>query len=188
MLRRQAIYLLGFDERAPTRRWLLDEQRDALRLAGRRADVPSWVAVWSSAVALAQDGDGDPLQGFVARGPADIDQEVANLNYWAYWVGETTDTYVDDRFMIDAAAHRWNGARVLEDLSPRVRTGSPYLPLNAHTLWALVLARPRVLEDNSGLRAATNIRVQQLLGSDDLPAATRSELTGVAYAVRLAQR
>src|SRR5687768_438989 len=55
-------------------------------------------------------------------------------------------------------------------------------------LWALVLARPRILADDPGLRAATGTRVEQLLDSDNLNPLARSELTGVAYAVRLAQR
>ncbi|MGH3853768.1 MAG: helix-turn-helix domain-containing protein [Pseudonocardiaceae bacterium] len=59
--RRQAIYLLGFDTRASTADWLRAEQHRALREAERTEHVPSWVAVRSSAVALAHGGDRDPL-------------------------------------------------------------------------------------------------------------------------------
>lgn len=57
VLRRQAIYLLGFDQRETTREWLLDEQRSVLRAVGRHDTIASWVTVRSSAVALAQVGD-----------------------------------------------------------------------------------------------------------------------------------
>ncbi len=188
VLRRQAIYLLGFDERESTREWLRDEQRAALRAAGRFGSVPSWVVVRSSAVALAQDGDPEPLQRFVARGLTDDKQEAANLNYWAYWIGEITDTSVDDSFMTEPPRHRWSGLRLLEHLAPRVCPGSPHLSLNAHTLWALVLARPRVLEEQPRLRAAIGIQVERLLDAPDLHPATKRELAGVAYAVQLARR
>jgi transcriptional regulator with XRE-family HTH domain len=187
VLRRQAIYLLGFDERESTRQWLRDEQRAALRAAGRFDNVPSWVAVRSSAVALAQDGDPEPLQAFVTRGLSNDDQNVANVNYWAYWVGEISDLQADDRFMTETPRQSWSGSRLLEHLVPRVREGSPHLALNAHTLSALILARPRVLEEQPRLRTRVGHRVERVLDAADLDPATRQELVGVAYAVRLAQ-
>lgn len=90
LLRRQAIYLLGFDHRSSTADWLHAEQRRALRNAGRTDHVASWVAVRSSAVALATSGDSDPLRTFVQHSLATTQQEQANLNYWAYWVGKST--------------------------------------------------------------------------------------------------
>jgi transcriptional regulator with XRE-family HTH domain len=188
VLRRQAIYLLGFDERGATRHWLRDEQRAAVRTAGHSDSVPSWVAVRSSAVALAQDGDPEPVQAFVARALGDDVQESANVNYWAYWVGEIAETHVDDRFMAQASTARWSGAQLLEHLTARVHPGSPHLALNAHTLSALVLARPRLLEEHPRLRAAVRRRIEPLLDRSDLPLATERELVGVAYASRLAQR
>jgi hypothetical protein len=66
-------------------------RRAESRAAGRFDNVPSWVAVRSSAVALAQDGDPEPLQAFVTHGLSSDDQDVANVNYWAYWVGEISE-------------------------------------------------------------------------------------------------
>src|SRR6266540_779011 len=56
LLRRQAIYLL----------------------AGRIDDIPSWIFVRSSAVALTRSGDREPLLAFVAAGLSEDDQEIAN--------------------------------------------------------------------------------------------------------------
>jgi hypothetical protein len=187
VLRRQAIYLLGFDEREPTRQWLRDEQHAALRAAGRFDTVPSWVAVRSSAVALAQEGDPEPLAAFVARGLGDDDQDTANVNYWAYWVGEIGDTQVDDRFMTEVPTRPWSGALLLEHLVPRVREGSPHLALNAHTLWALILSRPRVLEEQPHLRTQVGHQVERVLDAPGPDPATKQQLAGVAYAVRLAR-
>lgn len=54
VLRRQAIYLLGFDRRDETVRWLRSEQRAAARAVERCGSVPTWVSVRSSAVAIAR--------------------------------------------------------------------------------------------------------------------------------------
>ncbi len=186
VLRRQAIYLLGFDRRDVTVRWLRDEQRAAVRAVEHSDSVPSWVSVRSSAVAIAQDGDRDPLQRFVTRGLVDEHQEMANLNYWAYWVGEMDRTCVDDGFMIDRGRDRWPGARLLDHLVARLDADSPHLMLNAHTLWALILARPRILQDQPDLRAAAAGRIEQVLDSGSLPDKTRQELACVGYAARLA--
>lgn len=175
VLRRQAIYLLGFDRRAETVRWLRGEQRTAVRAVEHCGSVPTWVSVRSSAVAIAQDGDRDPLERFVTRGLVDEHQEIANLSYWAYWVGEIDRTCVDDGFMIDHGCGRWPGVRLLEHLVSRLDADSPHLMLNAHTLWALILARPRILGDQPELRAATAGRVEQVLDSGVLPDQTRQD-------------
>lgn len=188
VLRRQAIYLLGFDKRDTTREWLLDEQRDALRAVGRHDTIASWVTVRSSAIALAQVGESDPLQVFVTRGLADEQQEIANLNYWAYWVGEIEETYTDDRFMTERRGRRWSGLRLFEHLLSRMDGDSNHLILNVHTLWALLLARPRVLDDQPALCAAAAGQVERVLDTPDLPSRTRQELASVAYAIRLADR
>ncbi|MGH3613424.1 MAG: hypothetical protein ACRDRK_12700 [Pseudonocardia sp.] len=181
VLRRQAIYLLGFDRRDQTVRCLRSEQRAAVRAVEHYGSVPTWVSVRSSAVAIAQDGDRDPLERFVTRGLVDEHQEIANLNYW---FGEIDRACVDDGFMIDHGRGRWPGVRLLEHLVARLDADTPHLMLNAHTLWALILARPRILADQPELRAAAAGRVEQVLDSGALPDQTRQELACVGYAVR----
>lgn len=188
LLRRQTIYLLGFDQRDASRQWLLDEQRNALRSVGRNESVASWVTVRSSAVALAQVGDRGPLHGFVTRGLADERQEIANLNYWAYWVGEIRETYTDDRFMTYDGGCRWSGMYLLEHLLDRMHADSNHLTLDAHTLWALMLARPRVLDHQPALRTFAAQQIDRALDLSGLAARTRKELGGVGYAIRLAGR
>ncbi|MCO1659732.1 hypothetical protein [Pseudonocardia humida] len=136
------------------------------------------MAVRSSAVALAQDGDPEPLAAFVARGLRDDDQNIANVDYWAYRVGEIADTQVDDRFMTEASTRPWSGALLLEHLVPRVREGSPHLALNAHTLWALILSRPRVLEEQPHLRTQVGHQVERVLDAPGLDPATKQQHRG----------
>jgi hypothetical protein len=110
------------------------------------------------------------------------------VNYWAYWVGEIADTQVDDRFMTETPKRPWSGALLLEHLVPRVREGSPHLALNAHTLWSLILSRPRVLQEQPHLRTQVGHQVERVLDIPDLDPATKQQLAGVAYAVQLARR
>ncbi len=134
LLRRQAIYLLGFDTRPTTAEWLHAEQLRALRGAKRADQVPSWVAVRSSAVALAHSGDRDPLRAFVQQAPATDQQEQANLNYWAYWVGEIDRVEVDDGFMGRIDPRGWAGVRLLGHLLERLHPDSAHVELNIHTV------------------------------------------------------
>jgi transcriptional regulator with XRE-family HTH domain len=185
LLRRQAIYLLGFDDRVSSVDWLAAEQRRALRKVGRADDVPSWVSVRSSAVALAQKGNRDPLRAFVDGGLRTEEHDVANLNYWAYWVGEYADSHTDDEFMVNTRPTDWNGAKLLEHLADNLTPGSAQLELYIHTLWFLLTARPGLLERRSP-KVQTGI---ELADSDpDLTSRARRELASVAYAIRLARR
>jgi hypothetical protein len=51
------------------------------------------------------------------------------------------------RVMLTMYRHQ-RGLRLLDHLLARMDAASPHLMLNAHTLWALVLARPRILLDS----------------------------------------
>jgi hypothetical protein len=186
--RRQAIYLLGFDTRASTAEWLRTEQLRALRDAGPTDHVPSWVVVRSSAVALAYGGDRDPLRAFLQRTLTTDQLEQANLNYWAYWVGEIDGIQVDDEFMVRVDPRDWSGDRLLGHLLERLHPGSGQAELNIHTVWALLLAHPALLSNHPGLRSATASTVDKLAADRDLSVQARRELSDIAYAVRLVHR
>lgn len=188
LLRRQAIYLLGFDARMSTAVWLQAEQHRALHDAGRTDHVPSWVAVRSSAVALAYIGDRDPLRAFVQRALATDQQEQANLNYWAYWVGEIDTVQVDDEFMRRTDPRAWAGLRLLTHLLERLYPDSAHAELNIHTMWALLIAHPTLLINHPSLRSEAASKVEELAVDGDLSVQARRELSDIAYAVRLARR
>jgi transcriptional regulator with XRE-family HTH domain len=186
--RRQAIYLLGFDTRTSTAEWLRAELLRALRDASHTDHVPSWVVVRSSAVALAYSGDRDPLRAFLQR-TLDTDQmERANLNYWAYWVGEIDGIQVDDEFMVRVDPRHWSGVRLLGHLLERLHPGSGEAELDIHTVWALLLTHPGLLSDHPGLRSAATSTVDKLAGDRDLSGQARRELSDIAYAVRFVSR
>jgi Helix-turn-helix len=188
LARRQAIYLLGFDTRESTAEWLRTEHVRALRGAGRTDDVPSWIAVRSSAVALAHGGDREPLRALLRHSVASDRLEQANLNYWAYWVGEIEHVQTNDEFMSRIEPRNWSGVRLLGQLLELLHPGSGQAELNLHTVWALLLAQPTLLSEHPHLRSATAAMVERLADDRDLSAQARRELSDIAYAVRLANR
>jgi hypothetical protein len=184
LLRRQAIYLMGFDSDEATGHWLGCEHTRAVRQAGRVDDIPSWVSVRSSAIGLTHAGDRDALHAFISAGLRDERQQLANLNYWAYWLGETDEIHVDDTFMRDSAAP-WHGARLLAHLTERLQPDAAQFDLYVHTLWELLLARPRVLDGQPAVRSGVAARVAEAADSAELSSRARRELSDVSYAIRM---
>jgi DNA-binding XRE family transcriptional regulator len=188
LARRQAIYLLGFDTRASTVEWLRSEYVRALRGAKNIDQVPTWVVVRSSAVALAYGGDRDPLRTFLRHTVATDRLEQANLNYWAYWTGELDGVEADDTFMSRINPQDWSGARLLGQLLELLRPGSGHAELDLHTVWTLLLAHPGLLSQHPDLGAATARTVDHLASDPELSVQSRRELSDIYYAARLAHR
>ncbi len=90
---------------------------------------PGWAEARSIAVALGRQGDPDALTRFVQLGRTDDTWETANLNYWAYWAGETRRIERDDAFM-SAGLGRWRGLTLLDHLVARLGVGADDLTLN----------------------------------------------------------
>ncbi|HEX6686018.1 MAG TPA: hypothetical protein VF062_24790 [Candidatus Limnocylindrales bacterium] len=185
LLRRQAVYLLSFDSARGTRDWLEHQHVRAVRRVGQDYDLASWVAVRSSAVSLTRYGQRDPLAAFVRQGFADADRAAANLNYWAYWLGEVPEIYVDDGFMARNGAASWDGRRILRHLLARLEPGADQFDLDLCTVWQLVVARPRLLADRPDLRVRLSTKTSAALDHGDLDVHARRELSDIAYAIKL---
>lgn len=141
MLRRQVKFLVSSHDQSAE--WLADqEKRDANRVGDLRDWSPEWAVARSAAVAAAHAGDLDPLLEFSERGLATDTTRLANLRYWAYWVGEITDPWDSDASMTSNDEGDWAGDRLLESLLDGV-VSAPYRELCAHSLWALLRARRR---------------------------------------------
>lgn len=177
-VRRQVAYLASFDHAPDTGRWLADLRATVGRTAG-------WAEARSVAVALGRQGNPDALTRFVQRGIEDDRWETANLNYWAYWAGETRGIERDDAFM-GADLGRWRGLTLLDHLTARLTPDADDLTLNVHTVWSLLIARRGLLEDDPTLSRALAGRVAVLLDTAELPPASRSEVESTRSALRLA--
>ncbi|MFD9947156.1 helix-turn-helix domain-containing protein [Nonomuraea sp. NPDC059023] len=187
LLRRQAHYLVGFDQGAETAEWLSWLHRAEERGIRRPGEwSPAWAVVRSGAHSLARNGDREGLQRFVSDYLTDQTCEVANLNYWAYWLGEVTEPQVNDLFMVNLPVEIWPGTRILKHLMSRLSSTNPYIDVVVHTLWALIMLRPTVLNRSTAVHLYTS--AGQLLDEAEVSPQARRELDAVVYALRMLDR
>jgi hypothetical protein len=187
LLRRQAVYLPGFDSRPEAVDWLRIEWHRAGRIRPWDRDIAGLLEARFASVALAVAGDSAHLYEFVDR-VADESDEVANLNYWAYWIGELSDEQTNDAFMLSADTRSWTGTRLLKHLLERLDPASPHRPLNICTLHALIASRPSLLTERPAVRSSFGDVLDRLASTADLSRTERTQLAGLQYAVRMADR
>jgi DNA-binding transcriptional regulator YiaG len=156
MIRRQAEFLLA--GHAPSRAWVTEaaglEQRQAGDLS---VWSPQWPVARTAAISAAVAGDPAPLERFVADGLSSDAGQAANLNYWAYWVGESSERWATDVDMTRPGT--WAGHTLLRSLLDGLEQRVPYRELTAHTLWALLEQRRELLRP-----AGSRARVARVVG------------------------
>lgn len=181
LLRRQAYYQLAWSTDGDARSWLEHAEREEQRGLGRvHGWSPSWVAARSLAVARARVGDREPLADFIRTG-FDHDQcEYANLNYWAYWVGETASTEHADVFMTTDLG-QWTGIHILPRMEHRLVPRNECIDLYIHSIWALFRRStvPFLLLADTALWKSLRERIETLLDEPNMSQQSRRELAEV---------
>jgi hypothetical protein len=183
LLRRQALYLAGYDDQPDTSDWLAHQQA-----AERPGDwLCGWLNARSVAAVAARQGDRDRMGHFIASALTDDDAgEAANLNYWAYWVGEAPHLELTDDFIAVRTPGSWPGDKLLTHLAEGLAVHHGYVDLNIHSVWALLAIRPNLLRSGVAARALRD-RLPVMLDSRELSASGRRELENIQYAIRLAE-
>ncbi|MGH3245681.1 MAG: transcriptional regulator [Trebonia sp.] len=185
LLRRQALYLQSYDRRGDAAPWMADQYR---RTPRRRSGwTETWPAARTLAACLVRYGDPATLIDFSRYGLADEPGHVANLNYWAYWVGETPVIERDDSFM-PGHLGRWRGDQVLRHLASRLDAPDGVADLGMHTLNSLLAARPRLLDEDPAFTAGLASAAGRVMDGGRMSSPARQALAQVCYALRLHTR
>jgi hypothetical protein len=185
LLRRQALYLQSYDRRPDAAAWMADQHRNTRQ---RRA---GWTAEWpvtrTLAATLVRYGNPAPLVDFSDYGLADELGQIANLNYWAYWVGEVPTIERDDSFM-PTRLGRWRGDLVFRHLASRLDAENGVADLGILTLNALLAARPWLLGGDRKLTAGLAETAERVMDDGRMSSSARQALAQVCYGLRLHTR
>lgn len=182
LVRRQALYLAGYDDHGDTREWLAHQQR---------IEKPdNWLTDWlnsrSVAMISARHGDPDRMSHFIDAELADERGAIANLNYWAYWIGEVPTPELSDDFIAAGTPGPWTGDKLLTHLAQGLAPQHGYAELNIHTVWSLLQLRPNLLRSGAAARELRE-RLAVMLDGRELSQRGRRELDSIRYAIRLSE-
>ncbi|MFD4999771.1 hypothetical protein [Streptomyces buecherae] len=135
------------------------------------------------ATSLTRHGERDALHAFIERGMSDDAGELANLNYWAYWLGLDNLPRSDDAFMAGRA--EWDAKALLRSLVGRMSPELGCIDLNVHSVWSLLAARPGALAADHELSCDLKRQVTRLLDGGVVSTRSRRELDAVHYGLKL---
>jgi transcriptional regulator with XRE-family HTH domain len=186
LLRHQAYFLTAMDTSPEGSAWLADVargERRHLRLTGEWS--PEWAVARSLAVAVARQGDPEPLRWFIDRHMADPKCDEANLTYWSYWTGSDPETAATEEFMIERPLPAHRGGALLHYLAANLSvTAHPDFELSVATVVSLVRRWPDLLCCDRPLAADLAARASDLLDQRTLPPSTRLALSDLHAAAR----
>ncbi|MFJ9183995.1 XRE family transcriptional regulator [Streptomyces anulatus] len=184
LLHRQCLYLCSYDQGSEATSWMVHALHRNRDLISVRGWTPHWATARSTVAALVRLGDHQPLRDFIDRGlVGDDSAEIANLNYWAYWLGSIREAQSDDGFMRRVPAN-WEPVRLLGAFAVGLQQAPAYMDLYVHSLWALLTTNRWLPLADPVLADALATQTAQLLDHEGVSPRARRELSTVHYVLR----
>jgi transcriptional regulator with XRE-family HTH domain len=187
LLRHQAYFLAALDTSPGGSAWLRAAARAEgarLRLDGRWS--PDWAVARSLTVALACQGDADPLRWFIRGHIADPACQEANLSYWAYWTGTDAETATSEEFMTERRLDSQRAGALLRHLAGSLSATLPYAELSAGAARSLLDRWPGIARRDSQAAAELASRSARMLDSPGMAPPARAVLSDLHFAARSA--
>jgi hypothetical protein len=187
LLRHQAYFLAALDTSPEGTAWLGSAARaesGRLRLTGQWS--PDWAVARSLTVALACQGDPDPLRWFMRGHIAEPACQEANLSYWAYWTGADGETASGEEFMTERRMDVRKAAGLLRHLTANLTAALPYADLSAASISSMLGRWPALLHYDPLAAADLAARTAGMLDGPELDASSRPVVSGLHACARRA--
>jgi hypothetical protein len=185
LLRRQALYLASYDTAPDAGDWAeqaLRTMRSALALRGY---TPRWIEARTSATVAARQGDPEQLYDFIDTALADDQHgELANLAYWAYWLGAMPPNQPDDAFMHDPTKAVWNPIQLFQHLVESLHEAPGSLDLYIHSIATLLEVHPWLAQAEPSTAHRYSTSATELLDGQLISPRSRRDLESVQYRLK----
>ncbi|MFJ4679056.1 XRE family transcriptional regulator [Kitasatospora sp. NPDC088783] len=181
LLRRQSLYLASYDPADDAEEWAeqaLRTMRPALALRGY---TPRWIEARTAATVAARQGDPELLHDFVATLDGDQHSELANLSYWAYWLGSMPADQSDDGFLHQPDPAAWNPLHLFQQLVGSLHDAPGTVDLYVHSLTTLLDLHPWLPQADPAAARHLHGRGTELLDAATLSPVSRRDLGRVHY-------
>lgn len=187
LLRRQVLYLASYDPAADAKEWAEQALRPMRAALARRGYSPRWIEARTAATVAARRGDPELLKDFVENAlVGDERGELANLAYWAYWLGAMPSDQPDDGFMHAPAPAAWNPLLLFGRLVESLHEAPGTVDLYIHSITTLLASRPWLAQAAPQSSGAFSARATELLDGGGISGRSRRDLQSVQYRLQRA--
>lgn len=181
LLRRQSLYLLSYDPAPDADAWAEQALRTMRPALALRAYTPRWIEARTAATVAARQGDPTLLHDFVQALAGDEHSELANLAYWAYWLGSMPPTQPNDGFLHRPDPAAWNPVHLFQQLVGSLHEAPGTVDLYVHSLHTLIRLHPWLLMADPAAARHLRQRAARLLDARLLSPVSRRDLESVHY-------
>ncbi|MFJ4676930.1 helix-turn-helix domain-containing protein [Kitasatospora sp. NPDC088783] len=182
LLHRQALYLASYDTAPDAAAWSEQALRGMRPALGRRGYSPRSIEARTVATVAARQGDPDQLRHFISTALLDDEHgELANLAYWALWLGAMPADQSDDTFMHRPDPATWDPIRLFRALVGSFHLAPGTVDLYIHSISTLLHLHPWLPHAAPDAARVFGAFTAELLDGSLISATSRRDLDRLRY-------